>query len=261
MTPEEVLATLRELAVLNLDPDCEDEVVKTIHEGATVGDWIALAFDDFVTLRTIANRLNARFKIDIAYAQWRSVLAPTGRRMLLDVCQFIAGHATVPCGDPIAVFGVPCRTAGLFVDLRHELRAMQLDAEALRPGSTLTEFAHVLPAVCDVLIRLAPSVVRRTRATMPLAGVHCLMLLLAAVLLLASAGTTFVAVASPTAITVSLAAASWISFVAIWHADDWLAKAHPEKIRFEGISTFRDLCVEMALADARRQRIEPVNSG
>lgn len=260
MTPEEVLATLRELAVLNLYPECEVEITEAIHEGATLQDWVSLAYDEYAPLRSIAKNLNASFGIDIPDAQWRSVLTPTRRRMLLDVCQFIAGHATVPCGDPIAAFGVPCRMAGLFVDLRHELRSKRLTIDDLRPGSTLAEFGHVMPVLCSILMKTAPSMVRRTRITRPLAGVHCLMLLLTAVLLLVTVGTTFVAVASPTAFTVSLAAAAWISFATIWYGDNWLARARPEIISFEGMTTFRDLCVELERMRSRRERHEPFRS-
>lgn len=241
-TPARVLAILQDQhrQRWTFGPFADDNVALTADR--SVGWWMDTVGATYA--RPLAAALNGLFGLDLPWAAWRPVLTPADRRTLGGVCDLIAAHATLPTVRPAHVLGVPCRSAGAFLTVRHLLAAAGADVRYVAPSTPVAFYARRYPAVFVAdLGRLAPGALPTATArhkpvrrwaggTMAVASLSSVAVFVTSRFVPAAAA--WLAVTMPAAVAAALVLR--------------LSDAEPEFVTFGDVRTFRDVAVRVAAA-------------
>lgn len=243
LTPEKVLDVLREhhrqmsangdaFGFLSFDMD------------STVEDWRDAMMADIWKWKEVGAWLNWLFRTHIGDEVWRELLVPTKSKKLRPVCERIAETAVIPVVKPLAILGLRCEAAGVFLSLRDQLQARGLDVSQLGPS---TPIEPILIDHADEfypeLIKFGPGRIPKIRVRKPLYDC-CLWGLF--VTLAAS----FVAVLLGAFNFGDLLNPGAVSFAVILLGADLLlvrglnaaSEMKPRRIGFGELRDFRDLC-------------------
>lgn len=135
LTPEIVLAILRDSYVqqCQYDPEAESDMELTFE--STIEDWRYAC--DLVAWKPLGRAMNKWFQVDYSDDQWHKVLEPADTKRLFGVCELISVKATRQAVVPLNIFGNRCLEAGAFVALRAALANSGIPVESLRPSTRL----------------------------------------------------------------------------------------------------------------------------
>lgn len=233
VTPEDVLAVLRDWhrQQLQFDPEAQPDIA--LDFSSTVAEWRLAC--DLLSWQPLARALGECWCIDASAAEWRSVLEPAGLRTLWEVCSFIAARGTRMEVLPTRLLGACCVSGGMFEAIRGLLARAGADVGRLRPSDAIGPYLYRYPQVfLGPIGGLAPG---RLPAVAVHARLETALQILFVVGLIAAAACDYFDQKRPAMACLA------IGFIAI--AITWAVPC--SRMEFPAIVTFRDL-VECLLA-------------
>ncbi|HEV8069117.1 MAG TPA: hypothetical protein VGP76_15370 [Planctomycetaceae bacterium] len=191
-----------------------------------------------VDWRGLARGLNKEWGINCSNAEWKSVLKPTRKKTLADVCQLIARHAKRPTVRPARMLGCAGRSAGAFLTIRSLLAQAGAGAQKITPSTPLEEYIRNYPFVfTGAISRLAPGILPTMCVrSAPFANIAMLCILASWI------GIVFGAFGNMPLLIV----ASIFFFVLTGVLGFVLPAWKPATVEFGELQTFRDLAIVIA---------------
>ncbi len=133
-----------------LDPEADETIVLT--SDSTIADWREA--QDLLPWRSLGMYFNKSFGIDLPLeTTWYSVLEPSHKRTIGQVCELIAQHATKEEIPSVRPFGQECQTAAVFLWLKGKLGSSGIDVSALRPSTPVADYKRHFGLIMDEVLR------------------------------------------------------------------------------------------------------------
>tara|TARA_R110002111_G_scaffold262504_1_gene338912 strand:- start:87579 stop:88352 length:774 start_codon:yes stop_codon:yes gene_type:complete len=139
-TPEYVLSVFNDWQRQTYQVNYEMAPPEPLTFESTIEEWCF--DDDFLSWRRVARATNEVWGISVPLREWKTVLAPLGKKTLAGVCQLISQHARAPVIREQNFFGKPCRPASVFLTIRALLQEAGVDSSQIRPSTSLEEYAR-----------------------------------------------------------------------------------------------------------------------
>jgi hypothetical protein len=138
MTPEEILQIFieRHRLVSPLDPEADETIILSMY--STVDDWRDAC--DLLPWHGLAKALDDEFEMNATDEEWRSVLKPSYKRTLQDVCNFIGKKSKKGAIVPVKLFGRECLSAAVFKALKKNLSQRNIDTNDIAPSSEISPY-------------------------------------------------------------------------------------------------------------------------
>lgn len=104
----------------------------------TIDEWRESL--DLLPWKPLSDFLNKQFNIQATYSEWKSVLEPSHKITLGQVCILIAEKAIHEDIRPINLLGVECLSAAIFLTLKKYLKRRNVDVKTLRPSTLISPY-------------------------------------------------------------------------------------------------------------------------
>lgn len=139
-SPQEVLEIFKEQHRLCSPLDIEADQWAAITAEMSIREWRWA--NDLVGWKELSKFLNQEFRLTIDENTWRQTLEPSKKRKLFEVCELIATYATKEYFQPKILFGQECLKASIFLTIKRNLKAKDVDVSGLRPSSSLSSYIN-----------------------------------------------------------------------------------------------------------------------
>lgn len=226
-TPEHVLEVIRDSYRQQLQVDPEAEPGIELSFNSTVSEWRTAC--DLLPWKPLGKALGLEWQFDATSSEWKAVLEPSGKKELIDVCNFVASRATRFEIVPSRLLGTICYSGGAFLAIREMLMKSGANVDTLRPSASITPYLNRYPnTFLGPISRLAPNMLPLVKVRDPMRTVLLLLFLVG----LMAAGTfshfSLFLMASAS-MAIAILSAAFLFFVP------------NAQYEFPGILTFRDL--------------------
>ncbi len=250
ITPDEAFEVIRECHELAFEEGfADDEFDFTLRSTLKdwghfeVGAWGVRGDLAWRTWVSHANVLNEAYGIEVPLTEWKPVLTPLNKRTLGDVCTFLSTKAQVPVVPSPTLLGRPCRTAGAFLTVRSMLWEAGADTQDLRPSTPLDRYASAgFPGVHGDLFRVVPKLLPALHVAHRGDFLH----LPAGVAFLIGAPLSALFYKVTPALGFILPPLMFALLIWVWRASVKNVAKPPHRVKFEGLTTFRDLSYAIA---------------
>lgn len=132
------------------DPEADPRIELTLD--STVFDWRDAR--DLLPWRDLALYFNKAFGLDLPLeTTWYSVLEPSHKRTIRQVCELLSAHAMKEEIPPVRLFGQECQTAAVFLWLKGKLSSSGVDVSQLRPSTPISDYKRHFGTLMDEVLR------------------------------------------------------------------------------------------------------------
>ena len=135
--PEEILEYLKADYKQRAAYDIAVEIGAELKLETTISDWREIC--DLVATKDLWKYLDSLFKIEKSKNEWMSILEPEDKITLKELCEFISSNSTKIEIKPRKLLGNDCKSAAIFHTIITELKNRGIETNKIKPSSQLEE--------------------------------------------------------------------------------------------------------------------------
>lgn len=228
--PEEILEYLKADYKQRAAFDIAVESGAELKLETIISDWREIC--DLMDTKDLWKYLDRIFKIEKSEIEWMQILEPEDKKTLKELCEFISYNSTKIEIKPRKLFGKNCKSAAIFQTIINELQNRGMKTNKIRPSS---QIEGIILESEGVIIEIANLVNPKALPPIDFKGNKVYEWSLNVVVWGFPMIIVAVFLSERLAIVIGI-------IVAIGYGLTWVgANMKPEKAKFEGIETMRDL--------------------